>query len=79
MNLTSTFRLLALAALVTAPVLAQQTTRRVIVVPANAAPGLTGFRVTGWATTAANANNKTANFNSFEVLISNKLNNRTRS
>jgi len=38
MNLTSTFRLLALAALVTAPVLAQQTTRRVVVVPAGAAP-----------------------------------------
>lgn len=28
--------------------------------PANAYPGTTGFRVTGWATTAANANNKTA-------------------
>jgi len=38
MNLPSTFRLLALAALVTAPVLAQQTQRRVIVVPAGAAP-----------------------------------------
>ena len=38
MNLSSTFRLLALAALVTAPVLAQQTTRRVIVVPAGATP-----------------------------------------
>ena len=36
MNLSSTFRLIALAALVTAPVLAQQTTRRVIVVPAGA-------------------------------------------
>jgi ATP-dependent Clp protease protease subunit len=36
MNLTSTFRLLALAALVASPALAQ--TRRVIVVPANAAP-----------------------------------------
>ena len=52
MNLTSTFRLLALAALVSAPVLAQQTTRRVVV-PANAAPaGAPAVPVTGAAPAA---------------------------
>ncbi len=53
MNLPSTFRLLALAALVTAPALAQQTQRRVIVVPANAVPaGATAAPATGGATAA---------------------------
>ncbi|MEI6247627.1 MAG: ATP-dependent Clp protease proteolytic subunit [Verrucomicrobiota bacterium] len=52
MNLSSTFRLLALAALVSAPVLAQQTTRRVVV-PANAAPaGAPAVPVTGAAPAA---------------------------
>ena len=55
MNLTSTFRLLALAALVTAPVLAQQTTRRVIVIPANAAPAGTSAGTASGGTTGAPA------------------------